>query len=96
MTYHLRLKNKKRFFTIIICFIFMIVIFATVLSVSASSSVIEKTKLIVVQTGDTLWGIAEEHCPEGDIRKYIYQVKLLNGMETSTIYAGQGLFLPIE
>ncbi len=96
MTYHLRLKNKKRFFTIVTCFVLLIILFVTVLSVSASTSSEMQTKLIVVQAGETLWEIAEEHCINGDIRKYIYQVKLINEMQTSSIYIGQGLLLPIE
>lgn len=45
-----------------------------------------------VESGDTLWGIAEDYCPNTmDIRSYISMVKERNGIEESAIYPGQRL-----
>ena len=53
-------------------------------------------KSICLETGDTLWGIAEEYCPEGkDIREYIHETMELNGLKTSEIHAGCYLVVPV-
>jgi len=50
---------------------------------------------IVVLPGDTLWNIAEEHAPRGsNIRQYIQKLKRVNGLDGSSIQAGQILILP--
>lgn len=49
---------------------------------------------IVVSSGDDLWSIAEEYKPSWmDAREYIYEVKELNNMFTSYIYAGEQLLI---
>ena len=47
-----------------------------------------------VQSGDTLWGYAEEYCSE-EWRKqdWIDQVKRLNQMETGSLRAGDTIFV---
>lgn len=96
MIYHLHLKNRKRFFTIIALFVFVVVLLATFLTVNASNPAEKETRLLIVHAGDTLWEIASENCSKGDIRNYISDVKRMNELETSTIYAGQCLYLPIQ
>ncbi len=50
-----------------------------------------------VRTGDNLWTIAEAHTPHGqDVRMTIDAIRRLNRLETSTIHAGQVLFIPAE
>ncbi|MEK8128621.1 LysM peptidoglycan-binding domain-containing protein [Paenibacillus filicis] len=50
---------------------------------------------IVVNSGDTLWGIASEFkSPKADIKEYIYEIKKLNGMKNSSLMAGQKLLIP--
>lgn len=49
---------------------------------------------IVVSSGDDLWSIAEQHKPSWmDAREYIYEIKELNNMFTSYIYAGEQLLI---
>lgn len=57
----------------------------------ASNETIETQEIeYVVCKGDTLWKIAERYKLENqDPREYIYEVKKLNNMASSTIYEGQ-------
>lgn len=48
---------------------------------------------ITVSQGDTLWTIAQEHRGDTEIRKFIYNLQRLNGIN-SKIYPGQKLLLP--
>ena len=50
---------------------------------------------IYVGSGDSLWTIAQEHVPNNmNIRSYIHKIKKLNGLESSTVFEGQKLFMP--
>lgn len=49
---------------------------------------------ITVEKGDTLWAIARRYYPNTDPRKPIAEIKELNKLKTSQIYAGQTLQLP--
>ncbi len=49
-----------------------------------------------IEKGDTLWSIAEDEMGPGwsDIREYIYEVEVLNGIEGDSLTAGNYLQLP--
>lgn len=96
MTYRLHLKNRKRFFILMALLGFIVILSATILSAGASTRPEANTVLVTVQAGDTLWDLASGHCGKGDIRSYISDVKRLNEMENSVIYAGQSLLLPVR
>jgi hypothetical protein len=56
---------------------------------------LRSTTVHVVQPGETLWEIAGELTgPEGDVRRIIYDIKRMNGLETSGIGAGDRLVVP--
>lgn len=49
----------------------------------------------VVQPGDTLWSIAEAHAlPGEDIRAALWEIRQLNGLESSHIVPGQVIRIP--
>lgn len=51
-------------------------------------------KIYRVGKGETLWAIAEEYCPSGvDRREWIEEIRVLNDLPNSTIYAGQFLIV---
>lgn len=53
------------------------------------------TETIVVKSGDTLWGIAKEHCPDNVyILEYIEEIKTLNNID-GNIYAGDKILIYI-
>jgi LysM repeat protein len=48
-----------------------------------------------VRSGDTLWSIAQEHGDHsGDVRATVHEIRGLNGLDGSTIRAGQVLLVP--
>jgi hypothetical protein len=49
---------------------------------------------IQVMPGDTLWSIASKYNTGRDIRKFIFDIKKINGLADSTIYEGQRLVIP--
>ena len=47
-----------------------------------------------VKSGDTLWNIASEACPEGmDVREYIHEISKMNGIDDGSIRPGQTIEL---
>jgi LysM repeat protein len=52
------------------------------------------TATVVVQAGDTLWGIAKRVDPTGDPQRTVAELRELNGLQASTIEVGQQLVLP--
>ena len=45
-----------------------------------------------VQSGDSLWTISADYCPDGvDRREWVDEIRALNGLSDSIIYPGQTL-----
>jgi hypothetical protein len=53
------------------------------------------TEIVVVGTGDTLWGIASE-VGGGDIRTTMREIERLNALDTAAVQAGQRLRVPVS
>jgi nucleoid-associated protein YgaU len=49
---------------------------------------------VVVQPGETLWGIAAEHYPADDVRIRVQDIEQTNGLHGPTIEVGHTLRLP--
>ncbi|CAM3521747.1 LysM peptidoglycan-binding domain-containing protein [Marinicrinis lubricantis] len=64
---------------------------------SANEVMTQEPKQVVVQPGDTLWGIAAEHAPEHMSHdEFIYEVRKLNDLDNSLLMVGQILLVPIS
>ena len=50
--------------------------------------------VVVVQPGDTLWGIAAARYPGDDVRVRVDEIERLNGLESPEIEVGETLRLP--
>lgn len=98
-------NNNKRTYDRLMLLAFSLVIvmilcaFATHLfgerGVQASEGKDGKPAYVYVESGDSLWSIAAEHAGGSkDLRKYVYDMKRVNGLRSSTIYEGQKLLLP--
>ena len=49
-----------------------------------------------VRSGDSLWGIADEHTPDHrDVRNTVEAIKRVNGLDSSVIHPGQLLAIPL-
>ncbi len=49
---------------------------------------------IVVQPGDTLWGIATQRYPTDDVRSRVLEIERANGLSSPVIEVGETLRLP--
>lgn len=49
---------------------------------------------VVVQPGDTLWGIAAARYPADDVRMRVDEIERLNGLHSPKIEVGETLQLP--
>lgn len=92
-------KNIKNILKVIVTLITIAIILAPIylalFDISESSFCSEEwtEKVYCVESGDTLWDIAEDYCPENvDIRDYIDAVEERNGID-SMLYAGQELII---
>ncbi len=52
------------------------------------------TEKVVVDRGDTLWGIATEVGGPGETRTVMYEIEKLNHLESSALVEGQVLLVP--
>lgn len=89
-----RLKNKRRFATLIMVLILVSVFTGFIVSAGASSPAVDDYEVFKVSKGDSLWEIASIYSQNVDIREYIYNIKKLNKLDGDIIYAGQVLLLP--
>jgi len=89
-----RLVNRRRFYI----FVMMITIAVTSLMFAANvqgADTAERYQTVVVEQGDTLWNIASEYNNGQELRSYIDEVKKANNMESSVIYEGDVLKMPV-
>jgi hypothetical protein len=88
------LKGKGRFTVTII------VVLTIILSAFFANTVYgykkPSFKVITVKSGDTLWDIAKKYSDNKDIRKYIYDIKEVNNLNSSFIYEGSRIRVPVE
>jgi LysM repeat protein len=78
--------------------LFLVAVFVVFLLIGGAAQAVptpEPTVEYVVESGDTLWGIANELAgPEEDVRVIVTTIKRLSGVESSTLQPGQRLRLP--
>ena len=53
------------------------------------------TEIVMVGTGDTLWGIAAELSTDGDVRSTMREIERLNALDSVGLSAGQKLRVPV-
>lgn len=54
------------------------------------------TEIVMVGTGDTLWGIASEINSDGDVRSTMREIERLNALESTALSAGQKIRVPVS
>lgn len=52
------------------------------------------TSVVVVQPGESLWGIAQQVAPGSDPREVITSIRELNGLSEAPVVPGQSLVVP--
>ena len=56
----------------------------------------DPTLVVQVEAGDTLYDIAARVTTDGDVAAMVEQIEDLNRLDTSVVYAGQKLRVPVE
>ena len=52
---------------------------------------------VTIESGDTLWSIAEENMGIGytDLKEYVQDIKEVNNLSSNTIHEGRSIIVPI-
>lgn len=90
----MRIVNKFKFIrsTTILIFLLLALFNISVAKSNKEAEIIDYT----ITPGETLWSIAGEYTPNSkDVRETIYEIKKLNNMTDSNIYAGQTIKIKI-
>ncbi len=99
------IRSKRNMHIVLSVMVFLIVFFCTTLSVYAACSRQENSevtsqhkyvKSILVESGDTLWSIAEQFADRehySNYFEYMNEVKRLNNLRTDRIKAGNYLMI---
>lgn len=55
----------------------------------------EPTRTVLVGPGDTLWEIAADIAPAGEVREMVDRIERLNALDSAMVQAGQRLQVPV-
>ncbi|WP_433270185.1 LysM peptidoglycan-binding domain-containing protein [Actinosynnema sp. CS-041913] len=61
---------------------------------SGATTVPERTSVIHVQVGETLWDVAERNAPDSNPEAVVDRIKKLNNLDSPSIKPGQPLVVP--
>ncbi|HEY3259344.1 MAG TPA: LysM peptidoglycan-binding domain-containing protein [Pseudonocardiaceae bacterium] len=62
--------------------------------VAADDGVPQRTAVVDVRSGETLWDLAERVAPRSSPPAVVERIRELNGMQGSTVHPGQPLLVP--
>lgn len=89
-------KSYKKLYSVVGITLIATVMVLTAVIVFQNTDVQQKIdyKEIIVNPGDTLWGIAKATAPDQDPRKIIWDIRQINELEQAIVYPGQILVIP--
>ncbi|QCC78085.1 LysM peptidoglycan-binding domain-containing protein [Nocardioides daphniae] len=64
-------------------------------SASEEAGAPQATEVVVVNEGDTLWGIAAGVAEEGEVRAMVSEIRELNNLDSSVVTLGQEIHVPV-
>ena len=94
-----RIKSGIRFSLFIaVSMLILVMISNTFLGLDNASSLTQHEYMeIEIQTGDTLWDLAGEYMSGyNDVRRAVYTLKEINGIEAHELRAGRTLLIPVN
>ena len=94
-----RIKSHFRFITFLVVMILLIAyLTATLLGMTVADSADQAScsyRTVTAVSGDTIWSIAES-CTDGqDIRRVVYDIQEINGLDDCVITTGEHLKIPV-
>lgn len=78
------------------------VVLGAALALSGSSTATREsgpevaTRVVHVGPGETLWQIAAQHAEDGEVREMVDELERINALDSSMLYAGQELHVPVD
>lgn len=90
----IRLTRRGRFVVFVLAMLVVLAAGLLLSSRSVATEEPERTEVVLVGTGDTLWGIAAERADDGEVREMIAHIQDLNDLDSATLMAGQKLRVP--
>ena len=94
----LRVTRRGRFVVVVVV---SLLVFAAFTAFGAGSAVTGErgapvqTRTVEVGPGDTLWGIASETAPPGEVRETVLRIEQLNSLPGPALVVGQELAVPL-
>ena len=73
----------------------VLTVFGTTSAATGEAGAPVPTRTVVVDAGDTLWGIAAEAAAPGEVREMVHRIQELNAMSGSGVAIGQELAVPL-
>lgn len=94
-----RLTRRGRLVVLFAALTFVLVLGVVLGGVSTASEeagLSRPTEVVVVDDGDTLWGIAAEIADDGQVRSVMKDIERLNALDSPTLMVGQKLMIPAD
>lgn len=100
----LRITPRGRIVFAVMAFVPVVVVAVALFSTPAAASNVpadigapgSSFSYVTVDAGESLWSVAERIAPSADPRDVITEIQTLNGLESSTVSAGQSLAVPAQ
>ena len=95
-------KIKNSVIRFAVCFFIITAALFIILLTSGKDTIASNSKTttrcyetVSIKSGDSLWSVAREHCPDeySDIRDYVEDLKFVNNLEDEDIEAGNSLIV---
>ncbi|MBA2465912.1 MAG: LysM peptidoglycan-binding domain-containing protein [Nocardioidaceae bacterium] len=99
MTPTVRLTRRGRLVLTVVLLGLLLAAFTMFGSTSAASGDAGEpipTRTVMVQEGDTLWGIASGVAEPGEVREMVHHIEQLNALSGASVNVGQELAVPVE
>ncbi len=94
-----RLTRRGRLVLTVLFLALLLAVFTVFGSTSAASRDAGQptpTRTVMVQEGDTLWGLAAAVAEPGEVREMVHQIEQLNALSGASVHVGQELAVPVE
>lgn len=89
-------RGRLAVFVLALAFVLVAAIFLGTRSTATGESGPEvQTEVVMVGQGETLWSIASEIAEDGQVRDMVDRIEQLNALDSSMLYAGQELHVPV-
>ena len=93
-----RLTRRGRFVVFVVALLFVLgaALFLGATSVATNDAGTDQpTEAVMVGEGDTLWAIASDLAPDGEVRDMVATIRELNALDSAMLVAGQTIYVPV-